>query len=180
MSEYTTVYLRSKVTPLLDYREHPSFEETRNLSKDEIMAAIHEVDEYNKNVRKSFGCELFHLSTTPSRQLDVLQWSSSPQTLTAELLDRVLAFYNDEIEDYKKSIARYKATIIKLETRILKANVELYDKISKDIDEYNDSIRDFEEEFENTQYMYIKFYFAKGILDNKSNAEDYELVYTKC
>ena len=180
MSEYTTVYLRSKVTPLLDYREHPSFEETRNLSKDEIMAAIHEVDEYNKNVRKSFGCELFHLSTTPSRQLDVLQWSSSPQTLTAELLDRVLAFYNEEIEDYKKSIARYKATIIKLETRILKANVELYDKISKDIDEYNDSIRDLEEELENKRYLYNKFYFAKGILDNKSNAEDYELVYTKC
>ena len=113
MSEYTTVYLRDKNTPLLEYREHPSFEETRNLSKDEIMTAIHEVDEYNKNVRKSFGCELFHLSTTPSRQLDVLQWSSSPQTLTAELLDRVLAFYNEEIEDYKKSIARYKATIIK-------------------------------------------------------------------
>ena len=180
MSEYTTVYLRSKATPLLDYREHPSFEETRNLSKDEIMAAIHEVDEYNKNVRKSFGCELFHLSTTPSRQLDVLQWSSSPQTLTTELLDRVLAFYNEEIEDYKKSIARYKATIIKLETRILKANVELYDKISKDIDEYNDSIRDFEEELENKRYLYNKFYFAKSILDNKSNADDYELVYTKC
>ena len=180
MSEYTTVYLRSKTTPLLEYREQPSYEETRNLSKDEIMAAIHEVDEYNKNVRKFFGCELFHLSTTPSRQLDVLQWSSSPQTLTTELLDRVLAFYNEEIEDYKKSIARYKATIIKLETRILKANVELYDKISKDIDEYNDSIRDFEEELENTQCLYNKFYFAKGILDNKSNAEDYELVYTKC
>lgn len=180
MSEYTTVYLRSKATPLLDYREHPSFEETRNLSKDEIMAAIHEVDECNKNVRKSFGCELFHLSTTPSRQLDVLQWSSSPQTLTTELLDRILAFYNEEIEDYKKSIARYKANIAKLETRILKANVELYDKISKDIDEYNDSIRDFEEELENTQYLYNKFYFAKGILDNKSNADDYELVYTKC
>jgi len=180
MSEYTTVYLRSKATPLLDYREHPSFEETRNLSKDEIMAAIHEVDEYNKNVRKSFGCELFHLSTTPSRELDVLQWSSSPQTLTAELLDRVLAFYNEEIEDCKKSIARYKATIAKLETRIIKANVELYDKISKDIDEYNERIGFLEEDLENKQYLYNKFYFAKGILDNKSNAEDYELVYTKC
>ena len=180
MSEYTTVYLRSKATPLLDYREHPSFEETRNLSKDEIMTAIHEVDEYNKNVRKSFGCELFHLSTTPSRQLDVLQWSSSPQTLTAELLDRVLAFYNEEIEDYKKSIARYKATIVKLETRILKANIELYDKISKDIDEYNESIGFLKEDLENKQYLYNKFYFAKGILDNWSNAEDYELVYTKC
>ena len=180
MSEYTTVYLRNKNTPLLEYREHPSFEETRNLSKDEIMAAIYDVDEYNKNVRKSFGCELFHLSTTPSRELDVLQWSSSPRTLTTELLDSVLAFYSEEIEGYKKAIARYKATIAMLETRILKANVELYDKISKDIDEYNDSIRDFEEELENTQYLYNKFYFAKGILDNKSNAEDYELVYTKC
>ena len=180
MSEYTTVYLRSKATPLLDYREQPSWEEIQNLSEDELNQIRNEIKEHNKNVDRSLGCELFYLSTTPSRQLDVLQWSSSPQTLTTELLDRVLAFYNEEIEDYKKSIARYKATIIKLETRILKANVELYDKISKDIDEYNDSIRDFEEELENTQYLYNKFYFAKGILDNKSNAEDYELVYTKC
>ena len=180
MSEYTTVYLRNKNTPLLEYQEHPSFEETKNLSKDEIMAAIYEVDEYNKNVRKSFGCELFYLSTTPSRELDVLQWSSSPRTLTAELLDRVLNFYNEEIEGYKKSIARYKATIAKLETRILKANVELYDKISRDIDDYTDTIHDFEEDLANKQYLYNKFYFAKGILDNKSNAEDYELIYTKC
>ena len=110
----------------------------------------------------------------------MLQWSSSPQILTTELLDEVLAFYNEEIEDYKKSIARHKANIAKLETRILKANVELYDKISKDIDEYYDSIQDFEEELENKQYLYNKFYLAKSILDNKSNAEDYELVYTRC
>ena len=180
MSEYTTIYLRNRNTPLLEYREHPSFEETSNLSKDEIIAAIYKVDEYNKHVHKSFGCELFRLSTTLSRQLDVLQWSSSPRTLTVEQLDRVLAFYNEEIADYKRSIAKHKATIAKLETRILKANVELYDKISKDIDEYNDSIRDFEEDLENKQYLYNKFYFAKSILDNKSNAEDYELVYTKC
>lgn len=180
MSEYTTVYLRNKNTPLLEYREHPSFQETRNLSKDKIMTAIYKVDKYNKNVRRSFGCKLFHLSTTPSRQLDVLQWSSSPRTLTAELLDKVLAFYNEEIEGYKKSIAKYRATIVKLETRILKANVELYDKISKDIDDYNESIHDFEEELEDKQYLYSKFFFAKGILDNRSNAEDYELIYTKC
>ena len=102
MSEYATVYLRSKATPLLYYREHPSFEETRNLSKDEIMAAIHEADEYNKNVSKSFGCKLFHLSTTPSRHLDILHWSPLPKILTTELLDEVLEFYNEEIEDYKK------------------------------------------------------------------------------
>ena len=180
MSEYTTVYLRSKATPLLDYREHPSFEETRNLSKDEIMTAIHEVDEYNKNVRKSFGCELFYLSTTPSRQLDVLQWSSSPQILTAELLDEVLEFYNEEIEFNKKSIAKNKETIAKLEARIVKANVDLYEKISEEIDDCNESIDYLEEELENKRYLYNKFYFAKGILDNKSNADDYELVYTKC
>ena len=180
MSEYTTVYLRSKATPLLDYREHLSFEETRNLSKDEIMTAIHEVDEYNKNVRKSFGCELFHLSTTPSRQLDVLQWSSSPQILTAELLDEVLEFYNEEIEFNKKSIAKNKETIAKLEARIVKANVDLYEKISEEIDDCNESIDYLEEELENKRYLYNKFYFAKSILDNKSNADDYELVYTKC
>lgn len=180
MSEYTTIYLRSKNTPLLEYREHPSFEETRNLSKDEIMAAICEVDEYNNNVYKSFGCELFYLSTTYSRELDVLPWSSSPQILTVEMLDSVLSFYNDKIKDYKNTIARYQATIVKLETRILKANVELYDKISKEIDEYNDIIHDFEEDLEVKQYLYSKFYFAKGILDNRSNAEDYELIYTKC
>ena len=67
-----------------------------------------------------------------------------------------------------------------METRILKANIELYDKISKDIDEYNESIGFLEEDLENKQYLYNKFYFAKGILDNKSNADDYELVYTKC
>ena len=180
MSEYTTVYLRNKNTPLLEYREYPASSGSENLSNDDIMKIIRETEEYNNTVRKSFGCELFHLSTTPSRELDVLQWSSSPRILTAELLDEVLAFYSEEIEGYNKAIARYKATIAMLETRILKANVELYDKISKDIDEYNYSIHDFEEDLEDKQYLYNKFYFAKGILDNKSNAEDYELIYTKC
>ena len=180
MSEYTTVYLRSKATPLLDYREHPSFEETRNLSKDEIMAAIQEVDEYNKNVRKSFGCELFYLSTTPRRHLDILHWSPLPKILTTELLDEVLEFYNEEIEFNKKSIAKNKETIAKLEARIVKANVDLYEKISEEIDNCNESIDYLEEELENKRYLYNKFYFAKSILDNKSNADDYELVYTKC
>ncbi|MBR5530830.1 MAG: hypothetical protein IKU63_04930 [Bacteroidaceae bacterium] len=180
MSEYTTVYLRSKATPLLDYREQPSWEEIQNLSEDELNQIRNEIKEHNKNVDRSLGCELFYLSTTPSRHLNILHWSPSPKNLTTELLDEVLEFYNEEIEDYKKSIAWYKATIAKLETRILKANVELYDKISKDIDEYNESIGFLEEDLENKQYLYNKFYFAKGILDNKSNADDYELVYTKC
>ena len=180
MSEYTTIYLRNKNTPLLDYKEQPSWEEIQNLSEDELRMLRKEIYEYNRTVVKSFGCELFYLSTTPSRHLDVLEWSPSPRVLTTELLNEVLDFYNEEIEYYKKSIETNKATITKLEARILKANVELYDKISKDIGGYNDNIRELEEELEDKQYLYNQFYFVKGILDNKSNAEDYELVYTKC
>ena len=180
MSEYTTVYLRSNATPLLDYREQPSWEEIQNLSEDELNQIRNVIKVYNKNVDRSLGCELFYLSTTPSRQLDVLQWSSSPQILTAELLDEVLEFYNEEIEFNKKSIAKNKETIAKLEARIVKANVDLYEKISEEIDDCNESIDYLEEELENKRYLYNKFYFAKSILDNKSNADDYELVYTKC
>ncbi len=180
MSEYTTVYLRSKATPLLEYKEQPSWEEMQKLSEEELDKVMTEIKEHNKSVDRSLGCELFYLSTTPSRHLDVLHWSPSPRVLTAELLNEVLDFYNEEIEHYKKSIETNKATITKLEARILKANVELYDKISRDIDEYNDNIRELEEELEEKQYLYNQFYFVKGILDNKSNAEDYELVYTKC
>ena len=180
MSEYTTVYLRSKATPLLDYREQPSWEEIQNLSEDELNQIMNEIKEHNKNVDRSLGCELFYLSTTPSRHLNILRWSPSPKILTTELLDEVLEFYNEEIEFNKKSIAKNKETIAKLEARIVKANVDLYEKISEEIDDCNESIDYLEEELENKRYLYNKFYFAKGILDNKSNAEDYELVYTKC
>ena len=179
MSEYTTIYLRNKNTPLLDYKEQPSWEEIQNLSEDELRRQRKEIDEYNRTVVKSFGCELFYLSTTPSRHLSVLPWSPSPRVLTKELLEEVIDFYKEEIEHYKKYIAKNKDSIAKLETRIAKANVELYDKISNDINGYNDNIHELEEELEDKQYLYNKFYFAKGILDNKSNAEDYELVYTK-
>ena len=36
MSEYTTIYLRNKATPLLEYKEHPSWNEIKDLSDDEI------------------------------------------------------------------------------------------------------------------------------------------------
>ena len=180
MSEYTTVYLRSKATPLLEYREQPSWEEMQKLSEDELDKVMTEIKEHNKSVDRSLGCELFYLSTTPSRHLDVLHWSPSPRVLTAELLNEVLDFYNEEIDNCKKSIAKHKETIVKLEARIVRVNVELYEKISEEINEYNESIGYLEEELEEKQYLYNKFYFVKGILDNKSNAEDYELVYTKC
>lgn len=94
---------------------------------------------------------------------------------TTELPDEVLEFYNEENEFNKKSIAKNKETIAKLEARIVKANIDLYEKISEEIDDCNESIDYLEEELENKRYLYNKFYFAKGILDNKSNAEDYDL-----
>lgn len=179
MSEYTTIYLRNKNTPLLDYKEQPSWEEIQNLSEDEIRRLRKEVDEYNRTVVKSFGCELFYLSTTPSRHLSVLPWNPSPRVLTKELLEEVIDFYKEEIEDYKKYIARNKESIAKLEARIAKANVELYDKISEEIDECYDNINSGEEELEHYQYLHSKFDFLKGIFDEESNLEEYELIYTK-
>ena len=120
------------------------------------------------------GCKIYPIKRVRPED------SPSPKILTTELLDEVLEFYNEEIEYNKRSIAKNKETIAKLEARIVKANVDLYEKISEEIDDCNESIGYLKEELENTQYLYNKFYFAKGILDNKSNAEDYELVYTKC
>ncbi len=179
MSEYTTVYLRHKDTPLLDYKEHPSYEESKNLSKEEFLKAIHEVDEYNRQVHKSFGCELFYLSTTPSRELTVLPWSDSPKILTKDLLEDILCFYNKEIEEHKNAIDKSRQAIDKLELRITKANVDLYDKINEEIDAYNESISYEEEELEEHQFYYNKFDFLRYILDKESNLESYELIYTK-
>ena len=179
MSEYTTIYLRNKNTPLLDYKEQPSWEEIQNLSEDELRMIRKEIYEYNKTVVKSFGCELFYLSTTPSRHLSVLPWSPSPRVLTKELLEEVIDFYKEEIEHYKKYIAKNKDSIAKLETRIAKANVELYDKINEEIDECNENLSFGEEELEHYQYLYSKFDFLMGIFDEESNLEEYELMYTK-
>ena len=48
MSEYTTVYLRSKDKPLLEYKDYPSREETHGLEDKDIHKLIKEVEEYNK------------------------------------------------------------------------------------------------------------------------------------
>lgn len=180
MSEYTTVYLRNKEIPLLEYKEHPSYEESQNLSKEDLMKIICEIDEYNKQVDKSFGCELFYLTTTPSRELTVLPCSPSPSVLTNVLLEEVLCFYKEEIEHCKNAIAKNKEDIAKLEARITKANVDLYDKISEKIDACYESIRFEEEELEHYQFLYNKFSFLEGIIDIESNSKNYELIYTKC
>ena len=56
-----------------------------------------------------------------------------------------------------------------MEARIVKANVDIYEKISEEINDCNESIGFLEEELENKQYLYNKFYFAKGILDRDSH-----------
>ena len=104
MSEYTTVYLRHKDMPLLKKKEHPSHEECQSQSKEDLM----KVDEYNKQVTKSLGCKLFYLTTTPSRELTVLPCSPSPSVLTNVLLEEVLCFYKEEIENCKRLLLRIK------------------------------------------------------------------------
>ena len=48
MSEYTTIYLRNKATPLLEYKEHPSWNEIKDLSDDEI----NKIESYEEVVNK--------------------------------------------------------------------------------------------------------------------------------
>lgn len=66
-----------------------------------------------------------------------------------------------------------------MELRITKSNVDLYDKINEEIDAYNERINYEEEELEEYQFYYNKFDFLRSILDNESNLESYELIYTK-
>lgn len=179
MSEYTTIYLRHKEIPLLKTKEHPSHEKCQSLSKEDLIEVICEIDEYNKQVAKSLGCKLFYLSTTPSWELTVLPYSPSPSVLTNVLLEEVLYFYKEEIEHCKKAIHKNKEDIVRLETRIAKATVDLYDKINKEIDNCYKNIGFEEEELEHYQSLYNKFSFLEGIIDNKSNSKDYELIYTK-
>ena len=179
MSEYTTVYLRDKNVPLLEYREQPPWEEIKDLSDDEINIIEEERKEYNRKVERSMGCELFYLTTTPSRELAVLPWSPSPKVLTKELNEEVIDFYQEEIDRCKTALKEQKENIVRLESRIVKANVELYDKIKEDIYECNNSIIFWKEELGHYQHLRNKFDFLKGIMDEDSNMEDYELIYTK-
>ena len=99
--------------------------------------------------------------------------------LTNVILEEVLCFYKEEIKHCKKAIAKNKEDIVRLETRIAKANIDLYDKINNEIGNCYENI-DFEEkELEHYQFLYNKFSFLEGIIDNESNSKDYELIYTK-
>ena len=179
MSEYTTIYLRHKEIPLLKTKEYPSYEECQSLSKEDLLETIRKIDEYNEQVAQSLGCELFYLTTTPSRELTVLPCSPSPSVLTNVLLEEVLCFYKEEIENCKKAIAKNKEDIAKLEVRIAKTTVDLYDKINKEIDNCYENIDFEEEELEHYQFLYNKFSFLEGIIVDESNSKNYELIYTK-
>ena len=76
-------------------------------------------------------------------------------------------------------LLKIKNDIAKLEVRISKANVNLYGRISKEIDECYERINFEEEELEHYQYLYNKFAFCSSIINNESNSEYYELIYTK-
>ncbi len=180
MSEYTSVYLREKADPLLSFRDHPTAEELVGKSEEEIQAIYQEVQAYNNTVGESFGCELFYLTTTPSRRLEVLPWSPGPKPLTKSMLEEIIDFYNEEISSYERIVSERKEDIERYEARIVRANADLYDKIEEDIFDCKRSIEECQEELDELNFYCSKFRFLQGILENKSNSERYELIYTKC
>lgn len=180
MSEYTSVYLREKAIPLLSYREYPSGDEIQGKTEEEIKEIYKEVQTYNDSVEDTFGCELFYLTTTPSRQLSVLPWSSEPKPLTKDLLEEVIDFYNEEITSYEEIIAKRKDDIERYEARIIKVTSKLYDKIEEDIFDCKRSIEGCRESLSELKFLRSKFQFLQGIMSLDSNNERYELIYTKC
>jgi len=180
MSEYTSVYLREKSIPLLSYREYPSVDEIEGKTEEEIKEIYKEVHAYNESVAETFGCELFYLTTTPSRQLSVLPWSADPKPLTNDLLKDVIDFYNEEIDSYEGIISKKKEDIERYEARIIKATPDLYDKIEEDIFNCKQSIEDCREELSEINFYCSKFRFLQGIMELNSKCERYELIYTKC
>lgn len=179
MSEYTHIYLREKGRPILSLRKYlSSAEEVQGLSEEHITASYAEVDAYNETVLKSFGCTLFCLGTTPSRQLEALPYTEEPRLLSKELLDDVLAFYEEEIRSLNKHIAKGKSQLVDLEKRILQASPDLYDKISLDIEDHKEYLGEDLKSLAYREDIYREFKFAKDIIDEPNNS-GYELLYTK-
>ena len=180
MSEYTSVYLREKTIALLSCRDYPSGDEIVGKTEEELRALYNEVRAYNESVEDSFGCELFYLTTTPSRQLSVLPWSPEPKPLTKDLLNVIIDYYNEEITSYEGIISKRKEDIERYETRIIKATADLYDKIEEDIFHCKRSIEECREEISEKKLLCSKFEFLRGIMELDSNSDRYELIYTKC
>lgn len=178
MSEYTNIYLRKKGVPLLKYRTTAD-EDTSSLTKEEYFSLVEEVKAYNKSINEGLGCELFYLGTTPSRQLQVLPWSPDPQLLTTQMLQEILDFYSEEIEEEMQYIKRNEEELRILEDRIRSADVKLYDKIDQDIFETRSSINDSNDTLEELRSLMRRFEFVANMMQDTDNAERYELVYTK-
>ncbi|MCQ2188220.1 MAG: hypothetical protein MJY73_07770 [Bacteroidales bacterium] len=178
MSEYTAIYLRKKGEPLLKYR-HISWEDTVEMTKEEVVALHDEVHEYNRKVDAELGCELFCLNTTPSRQLEVLPYSEDPRLLTTDMLAEILGFYDEEIEERRQFIKMDEEELIVLENRIRMADVKLYDKISQEIFEIKNGLPENRETMEELRSLRGRFEFVANMMQGKDNAEKYELVYTK-
>lgn len=126
-----------------------------------------------------YGCALFFLGTTPSRQLEVLPYSEEACPLSKELLEDDLLFYEEEIQSFYERITKAKSQLDILEKRILMADPMLYDTINRDIEEHRDCIEEEQESLEEYENIYRKFKFVENIIDNPDNS-GYELLYTKC
>ncbi|MCQ2159731.1 MAG: hypothetical protein MJY97_01400 [Bacteroidales bacterium] len=124
------------------------------------------------------GCLLFYLTTTPSRQLDVLPWSPDPQLLTADMLQTIIEFYSTEIEDWEGILKRNNEELIVLENRIRCADVKLYDKINQEIYDIRSRDTGCIETLEELRGLRGRFEFVEKMMHYEGNAE-YELIYTK-
>lgn len=154
-------------------------EDTSSLTKEEYFSLVEEVKAYNKSINEGLGCELFYLGTTPSRQLQVLPWSPDPQLLTTQMLQEILDFYSEEIEEEMQYIKRNEEELRILEDRIRSADVKLYDKIDQNIFETRSSINDSNDTLEELRSLMRRFEFVANMMQDTDNAERYELVYTK-
>jgi hypothetical protein len=167
MIEYTTFYLRYKATPVLEYKNYPSYEEVINLSESERK---------NDHVSESWGAELLCLSITQSRELSIIPCAESPKVVTLDLLKRIISFNKEEIDECHKYIDLYKKRLA-IDERLAK-EYQIYDKISSEIKACQDSLKALNKDLEKHQYHRCKFEFLMDIFKNLN--EDYELIYTKC
>ena len=163
---------------MLKYKDSPSYEEVMNLSESERKKLAQEINDHNDRVSESWGSELLCLSTTQSRQLSIIPWSEDPTIVTHDLLERIISFYKEEINECNRYIDSYKKKIQVLEDRFAKATPAIYDKISSEIEACQDSLESWNEDLEKYKYNHCEFKFLMDIFKNLN--EDYELIYTKC
>ena len=176
MIEYTTFYLRYKATPVLEYKNYPSYEEVINLSESERKKFAQEINDHNDHVSESWGAALLCLSITQSRELSIIPCAESPKVVTLDLLKRIISFNKEEIDKCHKYIDLYKKRLA-IDEKLAK-EYQIYDKISSEIKTCQDSLKALNKNLEKHQYHRCKFEFLMDIFKNLN--EDYELIYTKC